>query len=78
MNTLPSELEATSMALLSLGTLLADGYDHGEHLWVREVPILNAAIQAQNFDAQGWAAGTIDLLFERCIPLQTCFYPRTA
>lgn len=73
MNTLPSELEATSMALLSLGTLLAEGYDHSEHLWVREVPALNEALQTCAFDTQGWAAEYHRLFIREVHPFANVF-----
>ena len=61
------------MALLSLGALLADGYDPNQHIWVREVPMLRAAIQANEYDAQGWAAEYHRIFIREVHPFASVF-----
>jgi TorA maturation chaperone TorD len=72
-NTRASDLEATSLALLSLGGLLSNGYDPEQDHWVKEVPMLAVAVSGVDWTRSEWAAETHRVFIREVHPYANVF-----
>jgi len=72
-NAQADELEATSLALLSLGNLLSRGFQPEEDRWVNDVPMLARAVAHTEYDSSEWAAETHRVFIREVHPFANVF-----